>query len=433
MRQPQSALAQEARHRLRHAARHGQHGLAPEAAVGLHEIGECIIAGNAEQHRRHAKGECNLARRAILGGAVFHVLGAVAHFLPVEPAFQHHGPPGIGRPLVAVLQLFLQPLELLARQVPIRRRIDQRARRPGGIVQHRLVPAARRIVRVDGALRRFQGRHAVVVVQRVEQPQLQHIVARQPHRLSVDGIIIGLGPAIIGSNRLHPIRSKCVELPHRAVDFNLLDIGIPRHQQEAVELLAEFAAWLPWIGFLQQLQQRMRGDLAVAVIQKPRQRPRRLRNHPHGAVSDGIGGKPLLGECRIIPRRPLRPSCLMQRNQRGGGGALGFGGKETSYAFKHDKPSINWRHPGEGRDPAVLPHRRRPKGDPGLRRGDATMGQALERPHPWLRPPPQHQVAHRPDQRIQPVRALHSLAQRAAHFVFQLGKRTDVPHPALLI
>ena len=72
--QPKPPAAQEARHRLGHAARQRQHGQAPEGAVGLLIVGECVVARNAQQHRRHAEGQRDLARRAVLGLDEIHVL-----------------------------------------------------------------------------------------------------------------------------------------------------------------------------------------------------------------------------------------------------------------------------------------------------------------------------------------------------------------------
>jgi len=48
---------------LLHARDERQHGLAPEGAIGLGVIAEGVVAGQAQEQRRHAEGERDLARR----------------------------------------------------------------------------------------------------------------------------------------------------------------------------------------------------------------------------------------------------------------------------------------------------------------------------------------------------------------------------------
>jgi len=55
---------------LLHARDERQHGLAPEGAIGLSVIAERIVAGKAQQQRRHAEGERDLARGARLGAGL---------------------------------------------------------------------------------------------------------------------------------------------------------------------------------------------------------------------------------------------------------------------------------------------------------------------------------------------------------------------------
>ncbi len=52
-----------------------------------------VVAGNAEQHRRHTEGECYVAGSPILRLDEIHVLGRQPHRFPVEPAFEQQGPP----------------------------------------------------------------------------------------------------------------------------------------------------------------------------------------------------------------------------------------------------------------------------------------------------------------------------------------------------
>jgi hypothetical protein len=69
---------------LLHARDEGQHGLAPEGAIGLGVIAEIVVAGQAQQQRRHAEGERDLARRARLGsGAAYDVAASSARISPI--------------------------------------------------------------------------------------------------------------------------------------------------------------------------------------------------------------------------------------------------------------------------------------------------------------------------------------------------------------
>ena len=79
-----------------------------------------------QQHGRHAEGERDLARGGVLGLHEVHVLGRERHRLPVEPAFQHQRPPGIGGALVFALELALETIELLvAERAALGRAIDR--------------------------------------------------------------------------------------------------------------------------------------------------------------------------------------------------------------------------------------------------------------------------------------------------------------------
>jgi hypothetical protein len=115
---------------LLHACDERQHGLAPEGAIGLGVIAEGVVAGQAQQQRRHAEGERDLARRARLRLGKIHVLWRKRQRLPVEPAFEQQRPSGVGRAGEIFLQLFFQPRELLVGEMrAFRPRIDEGARR----------------------------------------------------------------------------------------------------------------------------------------------------------------------------------------------------------------------------------------------------------------------------------------------------------------
>ncbi len=82
------------------AVRERQHGRAEEHAVRFLVIRIGVVARNAEQLRRHAEGERDLARRGVLRLHEVHVLRRERHRLPVEPAFEQQRTAGIARALV---------------------------------------------------------------------------------------------------------------------------------------------------------------------------------------------------------------------------------------------------------------------------------------------------------------------------------------------
>jgi hypothetical protein len=333
-------LPQKSGQRLGDTAGQRQDRLAPEAPVGFGIVGEGVVARDAQKHRWNTEGKCNLAGGGILRLDELHILGAEAHFLPVEAALQHHGAPGIGSTLIALLQFALQPFELLRGQMTVGCRIDQRARRPRAVVKHRLVPGGGGIVRVDRALRGLERRHAVVVVQRIEKLQVQDVVSRQPHRLSVDRVFKCLGPAVRGGDGLHAVRAQRVDLADAAIDVDLLDIGIAGHQQKAEELFEELAAGLARIGLGQECEQRMQCRFRFAIVDEPGQRGGGFRDHADGAVADCIGGEALLRQCRIVARRPLGPARRMHRNQRRRRRSLLLGREESPKTVQHEVSPI---------------------------------------------------------------------------------------------
>jgi hypothetical protein len=162
------------RQRRADPARQRQHGAAEEHAVGLLIVRIGVVAGDAEQHRRHAQGQRDLARRGVLGLQEIHVLGRQRHRLPIEPAFEEKRPPGVARPLVLVLQFALEPLELaLGQHRALRARIHQRAAWARRVVEQRLVPRRSGVVGVDGNRRRLDRREAIMIVERMKECQMQ--------------------------------------------------------------------------------------------------------------------------------------------------------------------------------------------------------------------------------------------------------------------
>ena len=138
--------------------------LAPEAAGRLLVVGVGVVAGDAQEHRRDAEGEGDLAGGDVLGLDEVHVLGRQAHGLPVEAAFEQERAAGVGSALEALLQLGLEAVVLLDREVAVARGVDQGAGGTGRVVEEGLVPAGRRVVDVDGGGGGLDGGEAVVVV-----------------------------------------------------------------------------------------------------------------------------------------------------------------------------------------------------------------------------------------------------------------------------
>src|SRR5437016_12618712 len=91
-------------------------------------------------------------RAAMLRIDEVHVLRAEAHRLPVEAAFEQERAAGrpppargqaVGGTLEALLQLGLEAVVLLDREVAVAGGIDEGAGGPGRVGEQRLVPAAR--------------------------------------------------------------------------------------------------------------------------------------------------------------------------------------------------------------------------------------------------------------------------------------------------
>ncbi len=140
--------------------------------------------GMPEQHRRHAQAPARSRARPRAWPRRSPCPSATA----TAPSSRARLPSSSGRPAlrapwIALLQLRFQPRVLLARQVAGAARVDQRARRPCGVVEQRLVPGAGRVVDVDGIGRRLDRAHAVVVVDGMKEPHVQDRAhARRPAR-----------------------------------------------------------------------------------------------------------------------------------------------------------------------------------------------------------------------------------------------------------
>jgi hypothetical protein len=85
--------------------------------VGVVVVG--VVAGDAQQHGWHAEREGDLAGGGVLGLDEVHVLRRERHRLPVEPALQQQRAAGVAGALEALLQLALEALVLLGREVAV--------------------------------------------------------------------------------------------------------------------------------------------------------------------------------------------------------------------------------------------------------------------------------------------------------------------------
>ena len=329
--------AEPARQRLQGARRQGQHRVPPKASVGFGVIRVRRITGDADQHRGNTQSQRDVAGGGALTLNEIHIFWAHRHGAPVEAAFQQHRPAGVARALKAGFQLRFQPPILFRRQLTVAGIVDQRARRQRGVVQHRLVPGAGRIVDIDRRGRGFNGGHTVIVIGWVEQRHVldlayaRHGVAREADGMSVDGVVVGGWPAIRTRYYTHAVRAQHMELSDIGADGNRLQIGIARNQQEAVPGLQQIRLALQRVGLAQQIKQRVIVDLLVAGKQRERNSGRRLGDHAYTPVDHRVLHEAFTRECRIIARAPDRLTLVLQRDDGAGGAHLGFGWKNGGH------------------------------------------------------------------------------------------------------
>ena len=95
------------------------------------------------------------------------------HGFPVEAAFEEQRTAGVISSLEPGFEFLLQARVLFGCEVAVTGGVDKRAGGTRRIVEQRFVPAGGRVVDVDGGRGGFDGRKAVVVVERVEQFRVQ--------------------------------------------------------------------------------------------------------------------------------------------------------------------------------------------------------------------------------------------------------------------
>ena len=134
--------------------------LPPKGLIGLAVIGVGIIARQAEQHGRYAKGERDFAGGFPAGLNKVHIGRRKAHGFPIQSAFQNQWAARMARPGMAGFKFGFQSLKLIFGEMVRAARpfIDKRPTRAGGIFQQSLRPSTALIMEIHGLRRCLQGR-----------------------------------------------------------------------------------------------------------------------------------------------------------------------------------------------------------------------------------------------------------------------------------
>ena len=123
---------------------------------------------------------------------------------------------------------------------------------------------------VERSLRGFQRRHAIVIVERIEDRQMQNRRGRlahcEAHRRPARAIFVSLRPALRAGNDFHPVGTQRVQLAHFLEHAHALEIGVAGDEQITRELLDQVRAGLARIRFLKKLEQRVFVVFARAFI-----------------------------------------------------------------------------------------------------------------------------------------------------------------------
>lgn len=119
---------------------------------------------------------------------------------------------------------------------------------------------------------------------------------------------------------------------------------------------------MSWVGPLQEMQERMGRDLRLTFVERERHRSRRLGDHPHAAMRDGIAGEPGRREVMIIALPPIGLAHRIHRDERMRGGVFSFNEKRFQFV-EHFVPSFSpftGETPGAARQRGNAPHARPP-------------------------------------------------------------------------
>ena len=200
-----------------------------------------VVARDAEQHRRHAQRQRDLARGGVLGLDEVHVLRAERQRLPVEPAFQAAAAARRScAPWKPSSSSDFSRANCSPVRLPLLRRVDERARGPRRVVEQRLVPGAGRVVDVDRLGRRLDRAHAVVVVDGMEQAHVQDrahagtgSASKRTERPPAEYSNASGQPSGPGITFMRSGRSTCSSR-RRPLEAHRLHVGVAGDQQEAV-------------------------------------------------------------------------------------------------------------------------------------------------------------------------------------------------------
>ncbi len=212
---------------------------------------------------------------------------------------------------MVTFHLAQQAVILVDRQValPLGPGIDDRPRRPRRIVQKRLRPVRGRIVNLQRLRRRLQRRQAIVIVQRVEEPDManrRQAFQVKPVTPGPDNIVIGHRPAVGPGNHLHPVSAQHMHLARITGIAHAFDIGVAGQQQLRIDRLEKLGLSLGAIRTADQRQQRMRVKAAAVVLQDQGQRGAGLGHQPDTAKAHGVAHEPLPHQAGGVARPPHR-------------------------------------------------------------------------------------------------------------------------------
>jgi len=174
-------------------------------------------------------------------------------------------------------------------------------------------------VDVERHQRRLQRRKAVMVVERVEQPQVQRpglsVPAQSNPALARPlAIFQRHRPAGRVGHHRHPVGTQEMQFA-RLAGLDQLDIGVARHQQVAVERFHKARARRLRVRPRQERGQRVFGEFRRPLIEQPRHGSGGFRDHAHGAVRGRVAHIALARQRRIVGARPQRLALPVQRDE----------------------------------------------------------------------------------------------------------------------
>jgi len=165
-------------------------------------------------------------------------------------------------------------------------------------------------VGVDGGCGGLDRRQSVVVVDGVEELDVQdrthagRYFAGEAHGAAVGRVLEGLGPALGARDDFHAVGSQRMQLAQAAADSDGLEVGVAGDEQEAVPRLQQVRRAADRIGAGDEVEERMFGDLLLALVEQQRHAGGGLCHHAHRAVDDGVLHEAFAGEGGVVARAP---------------------------------------------------------------------------------------------------------------------------------